>query len=364
MRRIVLLFYLVSALLSNSEAALPVANDSLKIQRSGFLVFPFFLISPETSWGFGGAAAYFFKTNDVEEKLRTSDVNLISLYTLEEQIVIVLGSTVYFPKEKQIFRWQSSYSYYPDKFWGIGNNTKASNVEDYTIKQFFLNPQYLWKIKPKLYFGTTVEYQLTKNFKYLSGGIFDQQNITGRYGGTTKGLGLLFTYDSRNATYAPTKGSFIEINITEFTKLIGSSFDFVSYSVEMKKFLAIKKNTIVGLHAFGKFNKGVVPVRNLATLGGSEIMRGFYKGRYADKNSVSFQTEVRQHLYKRLGVVGYASIGRVAGDISKLPFDNFHFAYGAGLRIMVEQKEKLNLRIDYGRGEGKDGLYVILREAF
>lgn len=364
MQRIVLLFCLISALLSNSKAEVPLVKDSLKSQRSGFLVFPFFLISPETSWGFGAASAYFFKTNTLDEKLRTSDVNLFSLYTLEEQIVIVLGSTIYFPKEKKIFRWQSSYSYYPDKFWGIGNHTNASNVEDYSIKQFFLNPQILWKIKPKLYFGTTVEYQLTKNFKYLSGGIFDQQNIDGRFGGTSNGIGLLFTYDTRNATYSPTKGNFLEINITSFNKLIGSSFDFVTYSVEMKKFIALQKNTIVGLHVLGKFNKGVVPIRNLAMLGGSEIMRGFYKGRYADKDLVSFQSEVRQHLYKRLGVVGYASIGQVSEDISKLELNNFHFAYGAGLRIMVEQKEKLNLRIDYGRGEGKDGLYVILREAF
>src|SRR4051812_44944868 len=73
---------------------------------SRFLVFPFLIKSPETDWGFGVAAAYFFKASKTEEELRTSDVNLISLYTLRKQTVIVLGSTIFFPGEKKVFRFQ------------------------------------------------------------------------------------------------------------------------------------------------------------------------------------------------------------------------------------------------------------------
>jgi hypothetical protein len=44
--------------------------------------------------------------------------------------------------------------------------------------------------------------------------------------------------------------------------------------------------------------------------------------------------------------------------------DGFHYAAGAGLRLMVSKSEKLNLRIDYGFGKQSGGLYVILKEAF
>jgi hypothetical protein len=47
-----------------------------------------------------------------------------------------------------------------------------------------------------------------------------------------------------------------------------------------------------------------------------------------------------------------------------LRWDRMHFSYGGGLRLMVQEKEKLNLRIDYGVGEGRSGVYVILKEAF
>src|SRR5688572_23970943 len=80
-----------------SQGQNPVPLDSIQTRDSRFLLFPFFLRSPETDWGFGGAAAYFFKPDKKDSLLRTSDVSLLGLYTLNEQVVIVLNSTVYFP---------------------------------------------------------------------------------------------------------------------------------------------------------------------------------------------------------------------------------------------------------------------------
>ncbi len=339
--------------------------DSVKTkEHSGFLILPFLLKSPETNVGFGFAAAYFFKTTKTDSTVRTSDVDLLSLYTLKEQLVVVLGSVVYFKKEKKIFRWQSSYSYYPDKFWGIGNNTPSSNEEEYSIKQFYFNPQILFKIYHKLYFGVSAEFQTTKDFIYKSGGIFDKDQVAGRFGGATSGIGILETYDSRNNAFFPTKGGFVEINTTIFSKSIGGDFNFSTNSIELKKFYAINENAVLALHGFGKFNVGDVPIRNLAMIGGSEMMRGFYKGRFSDKDILTAQTEWRQHIYNRFGITVFASAGEVSPETSRFSFDKVHFAYGAGLRFMVEKKEKLNLRLDYGRGEGENGLYIILKEAF
>lgn len=360
--------FLIIFLLSCFSRALAVeisTDDTLpKNAKSKFLVFPFFLRSPETSWGFGAAGAYFFKAKKNDENIRTSDVNLVSLYTLKKQLVIVLGSTVYFPGEKEIFRFQGSYSYYPDKFWGIGNSTHVEAEEKYSIHQFYFNPQFLYRIFKSTYVGLSAEYQSVTDFQYTQGGVFDQQLIAGRFGGATSGFGGLITYDTRNNAYSPTKGGFAEINLTRFSDRIGSDFNFTSYSLELKKFFHIGRNRVLALHAYGKVNDGVVPVRNLAMLGGSEMMRGFYKGRYADHNMFLTQVEVRQYLVWRLGVVAFASTGRVSHNFSDLNFSGMHFAYGAGLRIMVQEKEKLNLRVDYGRGEQGSGIYVILKEAF
>jgi hypothetical protein len=348
-----------------AKAAEIAPDDTLaRGENSKFLAFPFLLRSPETSWGFGAASAFFFKAKKDDRNIRTSDVNLVALYTLKKQLVIVIGSTIYFPGEKQIFRWQNSYSYYPDKFWGIGNSTPESSKESYSIKQFYFNPQFLLRTYKKFYIGITSEYQNVTDFKFIPNGVFEQQSVPGRFGGATSGVGALFTLDSRNNAYSPSSGGFVEFNATRFDKKFGSDFDFTSYSLELKRFFELSPKRVLALQIFGKVNAGDVPIRNLALLGGSEMMRGFYKGRYADKNMFTSQAEVRQFLFWRLGVVGFASAGQVSEGFHDIRWDRLHFAYGAGVRLMVQKKEKLNLRIDYGRGEGNDGVYVILKEAF
>lgn len=373
--RSILLLAVLFTLCSNSSIAstenlilqdsIPVTTpDTSKSGPSGLLAFPFFLKSPETNWGFGAALVYFFKTNPSERNLRTSDVNLISLYTLKKQLVIVLGSTVYFPGDKKVFRWQGSYSYYPDKFWGIGNHTLAELEESYSIKQFFFNPQLLFKVHNKTSIGATVEYQKVSDFTYTPNGVFDAQNVSGKNGGATAGIGVLITYDTRNSSYYPTKGSFVELNATKFNRAFSGDFNFSSFTLELKKFYGIGKNTVLAFQEYGKFNTGDVPIRNLGLLGGSETMRGFYKGRYADKNMFSIQTEIRQFLFWRIGAAAFAGMGQVAPELSRFSLSGFHYAFGAGLRIKVQQKENLNLRVDLGVAEGKTGVYVILKEAF
>ncbi len=340
-------------------------DDSLpKSTSSRFLIFPFIIRSPETNWGFGGAAAFFFKAGRDKEELRTSDINLLSLYTTRKQTVVVLGSTIFFPGEKQVFRFQGSYSYYPDKFWGIGNRSPEAAKESYSLKQYFFNPQFLIKFYKKLFAGISVEGQRITNFTYEKGGIFDTQNISGRKGGFTSGVGVLFTFDTRNNAYSPNAGAFFEINATRFDEKIGSDFNFTSYLFDWRKFISMGRNTVIGFQSVARLNDGNVPLRNLSMLGGTEMMRGYYKGRFTDKNLVAFQSEIRRYLFWRIGIVAFASAGQVGGKVKELRLDDFHYAFGTGLRIVMHEKEKVNLRVDIGFGNESNGIYVILKEAF
>lgn len=348
--------------LSVSQAAV---TDSVPPRLSSrFLVFPFFLRSPETKWGFGGAGAFFFKVKNDDHFSRTSDVSLVALYTLREQVVLVLNSTIFFPDEKNIFRFQGSYSYYPDKFWGLGNNTDESAEENYSLKQTFITPQLLFKLYRRFYIGTTLELQRVRDFKFNAGGVFDQNSIVGKNGGFTGGAGILLTFDSRTNAYSPDKGSFAEINMTRFSNVLGSDFEFTSYSLDIRTFFKAGKNRVLGLHSLSRFNAGEPPIRYMSALGGSEIMRGYFKGRYTDRHLVAFQAELRQFLFWRLGITAFAGAGQVGRTIDDFGFNELHYSYGGGLRLMVQKKEKLNLRVDFGFGENSSGIYVILKEAF
>jgi len=115
---------------------------------------------------------------------------------------------------------------------------------------------------------------------------------------------------------------------------------------------------------YGYFNHGNVPIRNLAMLGGSDVMRGYYAGRFRDNQLMSCQVEYRAPLFWRLGVVAFAGLGRVAKKMSDFSFNDLKYSMGSGLRIALKPKEKLNLRIDYGFGNHSRGLYVTIGESF
>ena len=356
-------FFIIFSFFSSS--CLAALDDTLpKGVSSRTLAFPFIIRSPETSWGFGGAGAFFFKSKKDDDKIRTSDINLLFLYTLREQTVIVIGSTIFFPEEKGIFRFQGSFSNYPDKFWGLGNDATNNTKEDYSLKQVFFNPQYIIKLYKNLFIGASFELQNVTDFSYLDGGVFDSQKIKGTNGGLTSGAGILFTWDTRNNSYSPSHGVFAEVNMTRFTKQFGSNFDFSSYMVDIRKFMPTGRNRVLAFQALAKANHGPTPFRYLSMLGGTEMMRGLYKGRYSDQNMFAIQSEIRQYLFWRFGLAGFVSAGQVSNHFNNFGLSDFHYAYGLGLRLVLQEKEKLNLRVDFGFSKKSSGIYVILKEAF
>lgn len=357
-----LLFYAITAVAQQKDN-----KDTIPIEQVSnkeFLVFPFVVRSLETDWGFGGVAAAFFKPKKNDSLTRTSDINLLGLYTLRSQLIVVLNSTVFFPHEDHIFRFQASYSYYPDDFWGLGNTTKPEDEEGFSQKQFFVNPQFLVRVHKKVYIGATYEFQHTGPVTYTPGDVFDQENIVGRHGGNTSGIGPILTWDSRNAAYSPTKGFFSEVQFIVFDKFMGSDFNFNLLTFDLRKYIQVAKNSVLAFQGLGGFASGEVPFRKLEELGGSDMMRGFYGGRYTDKCLMAYQAEFRQFLFWRLGVVGFAATGEVAPQVSDFYLSGLHYTYGAGMRVALSKKEKLNLRVDYGLGYHSHAFIVQLREAF
>ena len=336
----------------------------LPAPSKNLLAFPFVVKSLETNWGFGGIAARFFKPGKKDTTVRTSDINVLGLYTLRSQVIIALSSTIFFPRENHIFRFQASYSYYPDDFWGLGNHTPDSAKEGFSQTQYFVNPQFLKRVHKALYVGVTYEFQHTDPVQYIEGGAFDKENIVGRYGGNTSGIGPIFSWDTRNNAYSPDKGAFAEIQYVWFPQFLGSDFKFGVLSIDLRKFIMLDENSVLAAQALGGLTFGNTPFRKLEELGGTDMMRGYYGGRYTDKCLMAYQVEYRRHLFWRIGMVAFAATGEVAPTPDKFELNGFHYTGGAGARFALSKEEKLNLRIDFGVAQHSTAFTVQLREAF
>jgi hypothetical protein len=337
----------------------PIVQKSRK-----FLILPAVVKSIETSFGFGTAGSFFFKMKKNDTLLRTSNVEALGLYTLRKQVVAVLGFNIYFPKEKYILRWRNTFSHFPDKFWGLGNYTQNSARESYVYSQVFMNPQLLRRVYKKFFVGLTYEFQNVFKLDYPANGLFDTENITGRHGGKVSGAGIIIAWDTRNNSFNSTKGFFAQIMALDFSKTIGSQFNYRNFVIDIRKYIKVRKNDVLAFQSFSYLNSGNVAYRNMATLGGSDIMRGYYAGRYRDKNSTAFQMEYRMNVYKRFGIVGFGGFGEVSDDLKDFTISGFKYTWGGGLRFAINRKERVNLRLDYGFGRKSNGLYFMVTEAF
>jgi len=100
----------------------------------------------------------------------------------------------------------------------------------------------------------------------------------------------------------------------------------------------------------------------VARLGGSYGMRGYYEGRYRDRDLVQAQVELRQKVYRRHGVALWVGAGNFFPKMERFRWS--HTLPNGGVGYRWEFKNRINVRLDYGVGKGETGFYFSVNEAF
>jgi outer membrane translocation and assembly module TamA len=113
-----------------------------------------------------------------------------------------------------------------------------------------------------------------------------------------------------------------------------------------------------------KIKEGEVPFTQLSYLGGGNIMRGFYAGRYRDNDLVAAQAEYRRPIWRNWGIVLFAGVGKVGKSLDDLHVKDMQHSLGFGFRRTISKQQKINLRMDVGYGNGQCNFYINIGEAF
>ena len=96
-------------------------------------------------------------------------------------------------------------------------------------------------------------------------------------------------------------------------------------------------------------------------------MRGFYTGRYRDKNYIAAQAEYRFLPFdfsKRIGASVFIASGAVAPSIGQFSIRNVLPSGGVGLRYLIFPKKDIFLRFDVGFTKEGPAFYIFSGEAF
>lgn len=342
-------------------------NDTLDNERSGIFVLPLLYYTPDTRWAAGAAGVYYFKipARSKEEKdTRVSNVQFLSDYTQNKQLDVWGQWNIFTHNENYLFKGEVRYRNFPDRFYGIGNNTSKHNEEKYTYSLFSFKTLALKKIAPVVFAGIDYHFEKEYGFTYTPDGALQTGTITGHNGGIQSALGLVGIYDSRDNVINTYKGELLEISSYFYKRFLGSTFDFTYLNLLYQKFWSIKRKHVLALQAKGRFGYGNVPFLDMSNVGNDDLLRGYPKNRFRDNHFVGTQVEYRFPLFWRFGMVAFGGVGEVFNSSADVNFNNLKYSVGAGLRFVVNPAERLNIRLDYGYGREGGHFYFVVAEAF
>jgi len=342
-------------------------DDTVSTEKKGLFFLPLIYYTPDTRWAFGGAGVYYFKIppkDSLEKETRTSFVQFLADYTQNKQTDVWATWNIFTRNENFLLKGDIRFRNFPDRFYGIGNNTSKANEERYAYNLMQIKAMFLKQIKHDFFVGFDYEFEKEYGFKYTTGGVLESSSITGYKGGIGSALGLVAVIDTRDNIINAYKGSLAEVSSYFFTPILGSSFNFVNINGTYQKYWQIKPKNIIAFQTKAKFTFGDVPFLDMSMLGGEDILRGYPKNRFRDKNFLASQVEYRFPLVWRLGLTTFAGVGDIFNKASDLRFKTLKYSVGTGLRFVINPAERLNIRFDYAYGREGGQYYISVAEAF
>lgn len=330
-----------------------------------YIISPFAFYLPETNLVIGAGIKRFYHFGNASTT-RTSNIAVSFQYSLNGQYLLRSQYQVFTKNEKYYITGFVGYSRFPITFYGIGNQIDMTKNEPVIFDNFRFENLTYRKIGQNGFAGLGWRYFNMFNVKTEENGKMETENIEGNKGSRVSGLNVSYLFDNRDNILTPSKGVFAQVIYSIHGNITGSSHAFNRWQFDARYYLKpfSKRKDILAFQGYGFLSVGDVPFNELAQMGGDMIMRGYFMGSYRDKNLLAFQSEYRLQVLKRWGIVGFAGAGGISDSMGKFELNYVKPSYGGGLRFKINRKENVNLRMDYGFGNGQQNIYFFIAEAF
>jgi outer membrane protein assembly factor BamA len=191
---------------------------------------------------------------------------------------------------------------------------------------------------------------------------------------STNGLSLQIIQDSRDNSVNAYTGYYANLTFRFNPQFLGSNQNSSMLFFEWRNYIGLQKSNprhLLAFWAWGQFvTSGNVPYLALPSITWDTYNRsgrGYIQGRFRGKDMVYAESEYRFPITKNglLGGVTFVNITTASNPLtSQSVFNSVAPAYGVGLRIMMNKRDRTNICIDYGVGNGSNGIYFNIRETF
>lgn len=338
-------------------------NESNKVRRNK--KFDFSIIggphySSDTKFGIGVVGSGLYRPSASDSVSPLSNVSVYADATTSMFFKLGVRGTHIFPNDKARLNYDINVAQIATKFWGIGYEMARNDDNESKYKYFTSQTEvsYVWRLAPNFYIGpmATVDYINARDMAKLElwEGERDKTfNI---------GVGLTMQYDNRDFLTNASRGMYARLDQRFNPRFLANKYAFSLTELYLAYYHPVWKSATIALQLHSRFTYGNTPWGLLSTLGGSDNMRGYFEGRYRDKSEIDVCIELRQHVWRRNGIVVWVGAGSIFPKFSAMRWRQVLPNYGIGYRW--EFKSRVNVRLDLGFGRKQTGFIFSINEAF
>lgn len=337
------------------------ANKNKKHKRFDFSIIGGPHYASDTKFGLGMVAAGLYRSDPNDTLLPPSNVSLFGdVSTVGFYMLGVRGNHIA-PRGRYRIDYRLYFYSFPSDFWGIGYEMGDNDDNKSEMKRWQAQAEaaFLFRVADNFYVGpmASYDYVIGKNIErpeLLNGMDHHTWNV---------GAGVSLVYDNRDNLTNPHRGIYLNLKQMFRPRFMGNDYAFSTTKFRFDCYQQLGAGTVLAEDFGANFNFGNPSWGMMANLGGTSSMRGYYEGRYRDKHSLEATVELRQHVWKRNGIVVWAGAGTVFPKFSELRSNRILPNVGVGYRW--EFKKNVNVRLDYGFGKsGQSGFLFNINEAF
>lgn len=347
-----------------SGQATTSADPDTAVRDTKFAGFPVLGYAPETRI-IGGVYAQLLMGDPMLR--RPSTIGLSLLVSQNRQFSINGFPDIWLKDDTYRLAGELKWQYWPDKFFGIGNDTRKQDEEVYVSRIWGTKLDVLRRVYRDLYAGILLEVENNRIVEYdtVPHASLPAGTISGSLHAAISGLGLALAWDSRSDVLLPASGTYCQFRMVFFNMATGSTYPYTKWIIDLRKYWAFGRDHLLFIQAYGKFLWGrKVPFQHMALLGGDKLLRGYFRGRYRDHNMFVGQAEYHSPYIWRFSLVAFAGAGDVFHAASILQDIRIKPAGGIGLRFRLFRDRRVNLRLDLAAGRNDHGMYLGILEAF
>jgi hypothetical protein len=343
-------------------------NDTTDKAIPQFRAYPTLAFAPETSWELGISSVFVFYANR-DTTNRLSEVNAFTFVTLQEQYGLWFDHALYSQANRWFFLGRLRFQDFPLYYHGVGPTSPREPVALVNNHLVQIKERVLREVHRSIYAGVELDYQRASSVNFIPQGEPLVNLPAGATGSANLGLGLGLLYDNRHNILNVRDGFFSEVAFLSYRDRWGSDFNFNTVLSDTRFFRPIRKRNVLAAQLLGQFTVGQAPFNQLALIGGESMLRGYYSGRYRDRNLVAAQVEYRMlplplGFTKRWGAAVFAAAGNVFNRASEITLDRTHWSAGGGVRFLIFPKKDIYTRLDVAFTPEGRGVYIYIGEAF